>query len=46
MTKNIAVIRGDGIGPEIVEQAALITQMWTWADALLTNTATLYPKVS
>ena len=21
MTKNIAVIRGDGIGPEIVEQA-------------------------
>ena len=24
MQKNIAVIRGDGIGPEIVEQALLV----------------------
>ena len=24
MVKNIAVIRGDGIGPEIVEQAILV----------------------
>ena len=24
MTRNIALIRGDGIGPEIVEQAKLV----------------------
>ena len=24
MTRNIAVIRGDGIGPEIVDQALLV----------------------
>jgi isocitrate/isopropylmalate dehydrogenase len=51
MEKNIAVIKGDGIGPEIVTESMKVldkvassvtsstTHSFLWADARLTQTA-------